>query len=312
VKVTVVVELQARFDEEANIFWANRMQEEGVNVIFGVSNLKVHAKLTLVRLQHGRRNEYFSIVGTGNFNENTARVYTDLFLMTGNPDVNREVRRVFNFFESNYEVGKYKHLLVAPFYLRKRIAALINREIRNANAGKPAEIFFKINNLVDRKLIKKLYLASKAGVKIRLIVRGICSLVPGLPGTSENIEVMSVVDTFLEHPRIYAFGSAGQRETYIGSADLMTRNLDYRVEVLVAILDEEVKQIIDDTMEIAWSDNVKARLLTGDLSNAYRRRKRTEAKVRSQISLYRYFQDYHDRLLGSDPDPTAQTQSTKA
>ncbi len=289
IAVTVVVEPQARFDEEANIAWGKRMQEEGVRVIFGVPNLKVHAKLTLITAQQGRRREAFAIVGTGNFNENTARVYSDVFLMTADIAVAREVRRVFTFFDNMYEPGKYRHLLLAPFYLRKRLNGLINREIRHAQAGKPAGLTFKLNNLVDRKIIKKLYEASQAGVKVRLMVRGICSLIPGLPKTSENIEVVSVVDRFLEHARIFSFTNAGHPQVYIGSADLMTRNLDYRVEALVALRDKNVRKQMLDMLKICWRDNVKARQIDATRKNPYRQRKPRTVAVRSQTALYEYF-----------------------
>ncbi len=289
IAVTVVVEPQARFDEEANIAWGKRMQEEGVRVIFGVPNLKVHAKLALITTQIGRRREAYAIIGTGNYNENTARFYSDVYLMTSETAIAREVRRVFAFFDNMYEPGKYRHLLLAPFYLRKRLNALINREIRHARAGKRAGLTFKLNNLVDRKIIKKLYEASRAGVEIKLMVRGICSLIPGLAKTSENIEVVSVVDRFLEHARIFSFVNAGHPQVFIGSADLMTRNLDFRVEALVELRDPTVRRQILDTLRICWRDNVKARQIDGTRKNPYRKRRPRAAEVRSQYALYDYY-----------------------
>lgn len=289
--VTVVVELQARFDEEANIYWANRMQEEGVRVIFGVNKLKVHAKLCLIKRMEGRRQVSYAVIGTGNFNEKTARIYTDIALMTMDPKITAEINKVFKFFEQNYAVSKYRELMVAPFYLRNKMVRLINREIANARQGKDAWLFFKMNSLVDKKMIKKLYQASAAGVKIRLIIRGICSLVPGQEGLSENIEAISIVDKYLEHPRVFVFGNDGDPEYYIGSADLMTRNLDFRVEVLTPIHSEEPKKQLRDYMEIQWSDNVKARYFDLESTNAYRK-STSRAKNRSQKKLYDYFKKF--------------------
>ncbi len=294
VDVTVVVELQARFDEEANIYWANRMQEEGIKVIFGVNQLKVHAKLCLIRRVEGGKVRDYAFVGTGNFNENTARVYTDCCLLTTDERIAREVASVFHFFERNYRLSKYKELLVAPFYLRSRVMRLINREIVHARAGKEAWLFFKMNSLVDKKMVRKLCEASQAGVKIRLIVRGICSLVPGVPGLSENIEAISIVDKYLEHSRVYAFAGGGQPAWFIGSADLMTRNLDYRVEALVPIHDERLQTQLRDILEIQWRDNVKARYLDRDLSNIHRERAEGEPAWRSQKLTYAYFRHYLD------------------
>ena len=208
-QVTVVMELQARFDEENNIFWANRLQEEGVKVMFGVNKMKVHSKLCLITHAHEGKSVNYAIVGTGNFNENTAKLYTDLFLMTSKPEITREVKKIFEFFENPFDMSHYKHLMVAPINLRKKMKQLIAREIKNAKEKKPAALFFKLNNLVDTEIIKKLYEASNAGVKIKLIVRGICSLVPGVEGLSENIQATSVLGRYLEHPRIYIFHNNG-------------------------------------------------------------------------------------------------------
>lgn len=295
-EVTVIMELQARFDEENNIFWANRMQEEGVNVQFGVNNLKVHAKLCLITHVHEGKHVMYSIIGTGNFNESTAKVYTDLFLLTSKPEITREVRKVFDFFENRFEFGKYKNLLVAPFNLRKKLKQLINREIKFAKEKKPASLFFKINNLVDKEIIKKLYEASNAGVQIRLIVRGICSLVPGVPGMSEHIEAISILDRFLEHPRIFCFGNGGKEEIYIGSADIMERNLDYRIEALVNILDKDVRRQIREVLDLQWGDTIKARQLTQGHLNEYRSTKKHESGYRSQVALYDYYTSYFEGL----------------
>lgn len=290
IRVTVVVELQARFDEEANIYWANRMREEGVEVIYGVSKLKVHAKLILVKRQEDDKIVDYAVVGTGNFNEKTAKLYTDFFLLTARPEISKEVQKVFDFFERTYHVRKYKELIVAPFYMRSSVTRLINREIKNAREGKEAWLFFKMNSLVDKKMIKKLYQASEAGVKIRLIVRGTCSLLPAKPPFSANIEAISIVDKYLEHSRVYMSANGGDKSVYIGSGDLMTRNLDFRVEVLVPILEAEIKEELEEVMELQWKDNVKARYHREDLQNEYKKRGRGESSVRSQSRLYEYYQ----------------------
>lgn len=291
-KVTVIMELQARFDEENNIYWSNRLQEEGVTVFFGANNLKVHAKLCLINHNHEGKNVQYAIIGTGNFNENTARVYTDLFLLTSNPAITREVKNIFSFFENRFDIGKYKNLLIAPLTLRKGLKQRIAREIKLARQGKEAYIYCKCNNLVDTEIIKKLYEASRAGVKIRLIVRGACSLVPGIEGLSENIEAISILDKFLEHSRIYIFHNSGKEEIFIGSADIMERNLDYRVEVLTAILDKRIRQRIREIFDIEWNDNIKARTLLHGHLNEYIHRTEEVPPHRSQIELYKYFQQF--------------------
>lgn len=289
-QVTVVMELQARFDEENNIFWANRLQEEGVRVLFGSNNLKVHSKLCLINHHHEGKDVQYAIVGTGNFNENTAKVYTDLFLLTAKPEVTKEVKKIFDIFENKFELGKYKHLLVAPINLRSRLKLLINREIKFAKEKKKAAIFLKVNNLVDKEIIKKLYEASMAGVQIKLIVRGACSIVPGVEGLSDNIEAISVLDRFLEHPRVFAFHNNGKEEVFIGSADIMERNLDHRIEVMVQVLDKDIRKMIKDILTIQWGDNEKARLLGHGHLNDYVKVLPGEKQVRSQMALYDYFE----------------------
>lgn len=289
-EVTVVMELQARFDEENNIFWANKLQEEGVRVLFGANNLKVHSKLCHIIHNHEGKLVEYAIIGTGNFNENTARVYTDLFLLTSKPEVTKEVRKIFEFFENRFEVNKYKHLMVAPINMRQRLKQLINREIKFAREKKPAAIFIKVNNLVDREIVKKLYDASSAGVQIRLIVRGPCSLVPGVEGLSENIQAISILDRFLEHPRIFAFHNNGKEEIFMGSADIMERNLDHRIEVVVQILDKDIRKMLRDILELQWRENQKARTLTHGHLNEYIPQRTGEKAVRSQMDLYDYFE----------------------
>ncbi len=295
-QVTVVMELQARFDEENNIFWSNKLQEEGVKVSFGVNNLKVHSKLCLITHVHEGKQVQYAIIGTGNFNENTAKVYTDIFLLTARPEITKEVKKIFEFFDNRFEICKYKHLMVAPLNMRAKMKQLISREIKNAKDKKPALLFFKLNNLVDKEIIKKLYEASNAGVKVKLIVRGICSLVPGVEGLSENIEAISILDRYLEHPRIFYFYNNGKEEIYMGSADMMERNIDHRIEVLVSILDKDIKKQLKEILELTWKDNVKARTLVhGHLNDYVTKAKNTEA-LRSQLALYNYFKSYYEKL----------------
>ena len=287
-KVTVQIELQARFDEESNIRYAEQLKAEGVKLIFGVRGLKVHSKICVIEREEGKGIKRYGFISTGNFNESTAKVYTDYTLFTANQDILKEVNKVFNFFETNYNIQKYKHLIVSPHYTKKILKQLIDEEIKNAKAGKEAYIKLKMNNITSYKMIDKLYEASRAGVKIQMIVRGICCLVPGIEGMSENIEVISIVDKFLEHPRLVIFGNNGNPKVYISSADWMTRNISFRVEVGCPIYDETIKQELIDTFEISWADNVKARVIDQAQDNHYR--PHTLPAQRSQVALYEYYQ----------------------
>jgi len=288
--VTVLVELQARFDEEANIYWANKLQEEGVKVIFGIQGLKVHAKLFLIIRKEGNKNISYAHIGTGNFNEVTANIYTDFSLLTCDKRITSEVAKVFDFFTDNFKIGNYKSLLVSPFFMRKKFVSLINNEIKNAEKGKPAYIYIKLNSLSDEEIVKKLYEASKAGVKIKIIVRGICSLVPGINGLSENIEVYSLVDRFLEHARVFIFANGGKEQYYISSADLMVRNLDYRVEVATPVYDENLQRILKKIIEMQLKGNVKLRVINEKQDNSYRKAD-GEEPFRAQIEIYNYFKN---------------------
>ena len=287
-KVTVQIELQARFDEESNIRYAEQLKAEGVKLIFGVRGLKVHSKICVIEREEGKGIKRYGFISTGNFNESTAKVYTDYTLFTANQDILKEVNKVFNFFETNYNIQKYKHLIVSPHYTKKILKQLIDEEIKNAKAGKEAYIKLKMNNITSYKMIDKLYEASRTGVKIQMIVRGICCLVPGIEGMSENIEVISIVDKFLEHPRLFIFGNNGNPKVYISSADWMTRNISFRVEVGCPIYDEAIKQELIDTFEISWADNVKARVIDQAQDNHYR--PHTLPAQRSQVALYEYYQ----------------------
>ncbi|HGJ5859686.1 MAG TPA: polyphosphate kinase 1 [Arsenophonus nasoniae] len=286
-KVTVVVELQARFDEEANIHWAKHLTEAGVHVIFSAPGLKIHAKLFIIsRLEQGEIIRYAHI-GTGNFNEKTARLYTDYSLLTANQQITNEVRRVFNFIENPYRPVSFENLMVSPQNSRTRLTQLIDREIANAQAGKAAAILLKINNLDDKELINRLYDASNAGVKIRLLIRGMCSLVPGQANFSENIQVTSIVDRFLEHDRVYVFSNNGNEEVFISSADWMTRNIDFRIEVAVKLVDQQLKQRVLDILELQFNDTVKARYIDKELTNRYVPRG-NKRKIQAQLAVYDY------------------------
>ncbi|RDK85317.1 polyphosphate kinase 1 [Marinirhabdus gelatinilytica] len=287
-EVTVQIELQARFDEAANIRYAEQMQSEGVRLIFGVAGLKVHCKACLVERLEGEKVKRYAFVSTGNFNESTARLYTDYTLFTANQKICKEINKVFDFFEVNYKVKKYRHLIVSPHYTRNTLYSLIDTEIENHRLGRASGIKLKLNSLSDFKMIDKLYEASRAGVKIQMIVRGICCLIPGIKGMSENIEVISIVDKFLEHPRLFIFENGGEQKMYISSADFMGRNLDNRVEISCPIYDEDIKAEINDTFSICWNDNVKARVITEKQDNAYRKNKKE--KIRSQFKTYEYYQ----------------------
>jgi polyphosphate kinase len=285
--VTVSIELQARFDEEANINYAQQMQEGGVNLIFGVQGLKVHSKMCVIEREEHDKIVRYGFVSTGNFNESTAKVYTDYTLFTANQNILKDITKVFMFFDTNYKIYRYKHIITSPHYTKKAIFKLIDEQIILAKAGMGGYIRLKMNNITSYLVIDKLYEASRAGVKIDMIVRGICCLIPGIKGMSETIEVISIVDKFLEHPRVYIFGNDRDAKVYISSADWMTRNIDNRVEVSCPIYDPDIKQEIIDTFNISWSDNVKARLINTPNENEYRIN--NNPKVRSQVATYDYY-----------------------
>jgi polyphosphate kinase len=284
-KVTVNMELQARFDEEANIYWTKKLEEENIRIVDGVPGLKVHCKLCLITRKEGEELVRYAAIGTGNFNETTALIYSDHVLMTSDKRLTNEVYNVFKFLETNYLTYNYKNLLVSPFFMRKRFKKLIKNEMTNAMAGKDAYILVKMNSLVDREMIDQLYKASQKGVKIKMIVRGICSLVPGIKGLSENIEVISILDKYLEHSRIIIFCNGGDEKIYISSADWMVRNLDNRVEVAAPLFNEKNKQEIKSFFEIQFRDVKKARVINKKQDNPYRP-ERDELDYRTQEDLY--------------------------
>jgi polyphosphate kinase len=288
--VTVYLELQARFDEQANIYWSEKLQEEGVEVIHGTAGLKVHSKLMLIERKEGQKKVLYANIGTGNFNETTSRIYVDTSLLTSNPEITNEVGKVFSLIQKSYlNPLSFKNLILSPYRTRNFLTQMINKEIAVAKMGRKAEIIMKLNSLVDETLVKKIYSASKTGVKFKLIVRGICVLVPGVKGLSDNIEAISIVDRYLEHSRIFVFHNDGDPRYYISSADLMSRNLDNRIEVGVPILDPDLKEELQTMLDIQWNDNVKARYLGQDNLNHYKLSTPEDQRVRSQVEIYSYF-----------------------
>ncbi len=286
-EVSVIVELQARFDEENNIRWSKLLTDSGVHVSFGIANLKVHSKLCLITRKEGDQRVRYAHIGTGNFNEKTARIYTDFSLLTARPEITDEVREVFAFVQAPYRRVKFKHLWVSPTTQRHEIYRRIDREIELAETGRRGRILIKVNNLADTDLVTKLYEANRAGVQIDACVRGMCTLIPGIPGLSDRIRVISIVDRFLEHPRVAVFYNDGDPEVFISSADWMTRNLDNRVEVAAPIYDTDHKKTIIDLMELQFKDTTKARWIDEDQTNPYVNRG-NRRKVRTQMTTYHY------------------------
>ncbi|MBN1685336.1 MAG: polyphosphate kinase 1 [Spirochaetales bacterium] len=292
-KVTVILELQASFDEKSNIYWASKLKEEGARVIFGAQDLKVHAKLCMIarREKHNVKRLYFA-AGTGNFNEDTARLYTDFLLISSDQKLAKEVEAVFHLLQSGLsDSTKFKNLIVSPLTTRKRFKKMIKRETCNAIEGLDASIDMKINSLSDQEIIDELYAAAEAGVKIRLIVRGMFSIVPDLPELGGNLQAISIVDKYLEHSRIFIFHNGGNEEVYIGSADLLTRNIERRIEAIVPIKDAAIKTYLKEIFEIYWKDTAKARILDHGLSNNFRNGAKP---FRSQDAVYDYMRKVHE------------------
>jgi len=287
IPVTVLIELKARFDEEHNIRWARALEEAGAHVIYGVKRLKTHCKVALVVRKEGEELKRYCHLGTGNYNDRTARIYSDLGLMTANPEITGDVENLFNRITGTAKVRHYQHLLVAPEFLREELVKRIRREAENARKGLPARIVAKMNSLVDSGIIDELYLAGQAGVVIQLIVRGICCLRPGVPGLSDKIEVISIIDRYLEHARICRFENGGSPELFLSSADWMPRNLNNRIEVAFPILDRKIKNEVDRILDLQLGDTVKARVLQGDGTS---HRRRGSKDVRLQFQLYDLYQ----------------------
>lgn len=294
-EVVAFIEAKARFDEAANLYWGEELEKAGARVIYSYPGIKVHTKLFLFKREEDGEMRYYAYLGTGNFNEKTARIYGDHALLTANQAIAGEVEQVFALLERRVIIPNCNNLFVAPFTLRNRFTELIDREIERARAGETAYMILKMNSLEDPKMIRKLYEASQAGVRIQLIIRGICCLQAGMEGLSENIRAVSIVDRFLEHARIYIFGNGGQELLYTASADWMTRNLDRRVEVAIPILDAELFQELRDMIHLQLSDNQKARYLTPELDNPYKKALPIERPVRSQVEIYEYLKNISDR-----------------
>jgi polyphosphate kinase len=289
-QVTVIMELQARFDEKSNIYWSRKLEEAGVNVLFGIKGLKIHGKLLLISRRDGKKIKSYVAISTGNFHESNANVYTDVTLLTKDRRLSTEVIKLFEMFDEPYRNYTFKHLLVAPNYMRKRLLALIENEIRNAKAGREAFIILKINNLVDEVMVKKLHQAATTGVKVILIIRGMCSIYTGAEEMRKNVEATSIVDKFLEHSRIFVFCNNNKELYYLSSADWMTRNLDHRVEVSSPIYDPQLKQELRSIIDIQLKDSVKARIINDEQNNAFRQQKKGTS-IRSQLEIYEFYKN---------------------
>jgi polyphosphate kinase len=285
-EVVVVIELQARFDEEANLNWAKTLTDEGVKLVISTPGLKIHSKLILIEYKEGKTRKKLAHVGTGNFHEGTANVYSDISYLTTNPAITEEVERVFGFIEKPYLAVKFDHLLVSPRYMRIALNRLIDEEIEKAKAGRDGYILLKVNSLVDPGMVERLYEAANQGVKIDLIVRGICSLIPEECKIKGGINAISILDKYLEHTRVFIFGKGSDRKMYISSADWMTRNLDRRIEVASPIYDKDLQKEILDFLSIQLKDNVKARYFDGKMSNNYVTG--GSKPIRSQVDFYEY------------------------
>ena len=285
-EVIVQIELQARFDETNNIDYAKLMQDQGVKLIFGIPTLKVHAKVCVVEKFLNNKILKYGFISTGNFNESTAKIYTDFTIFTSNQSLLDEISNVFEFFSFNYKKFKYEKLIISPYNTKKFFKSLIKNEIKNAKSGKDAFIKIKLNNITNYEMVEELYKAAEEGVKIYLIVRGICCLIPNQKNTHNNIELISIVDKFLEHTRMFIFCNNGKNKTYISSADWMTRNLDNRVEVTIPIEDEKISNKLNDIFSIYWNDNQKSRYVNSEKNNEYR--KNELVTIRSQSQVYNY------------------------
>lgn len=285
-KVTAVVELLARFDEESNIKWSKRMQEEGVNVIFGVEGLKIHSKLLYISSKKGD----IACVGTGNFHEGNAKVYTDYLMMTARPSIVSEVAKVFQFIDRPFQQVRFSQLLVSPNAMKNRILHMFDTEIKNAKEGKEAWAKIKINHITDPDVVAKIYQASQAGVKVDIVLRGNCSLVPGIPGASDNIHIVGIIDRYLEHSRILIFCNGGKNKYFLGSADWMPRNLLSRIEVMTPVYDEDLKEDLRRTVEYGLRDTANGRLVDGKGTDQLQE----GDFFRSQEELYKYYLEHNE------------------
>jgi polyphosphate kinase len=288
-KVNVVFELLARFDEENNLYYSNVLGELGARIVLGVPGFKVHSKQMLIKRVSNRKTQFVAYIGTGNFHEGTAKVYEDFGLLTANPKITNEVSKVFRFLENNVDRGLFRELIVSPFNSRRKLVSLIDEEIRKAKKGLPCGIFLKLNNLVDTKMVHKLYDASRAGVPVRILNRGMCALVPGIAKQSEHIQVRSIVGRYLEHSRVLVFGVGENQQVYLSSADWMMRNLDKRVEVATPVLDKELREQITAVLELQWRDNEKSRIIGPMQKNKYVKALEGDVVCNSQRELYAHY-----------------------
>lgn len=295
--VTAFVEVKARFDEESNFYNAEILEKSGVKVLYSFPGLKVHSKICLVKRIENEIPNYYAFLSTGNFNEKTAKIYCDVGFFTSKKELTSELKKIFDYLSKRILFPEIENLLVAPFNLRDTFTNLINNEIRNAKEGKDASIILKLNSIEDKKIIKKLYEASNAGVKIKIIVRGICCLIPGVKNMSENIKVISIVDRFLEHSRIYIFYNGGDKKYFVSSADWMTRNLDRRIELAFPVYDENIQEELHDIINIQLSDNIKARKINKTQNNPYKKSK-SKLQIRAQYEIYKYLKE-KNRVLES-------------
>lgn len=295
-KVYAFIEIKARFDEEANLDWGEKLEKAGVKVSYSFPGLKVHSKLAMVKRKENDKTRIYTYLSSGNFHEDTAKIYTDLGFFTYDKKITREVNEVFSILESvDHRPDRFQHLLVGQFNLRPDLKKMINKEIDNAKAGKPARMILKMNSLEDKEMIIKLYEASQAGVKIKMVIRGLCCLTPGVKGLSENIEIISIVDRFLEHSRVFIFHNGGDEKIYISSADWMYRNLSKRIETAFPIYDNDLKNELKSILAIQLQDNVKGRIIDRNNQNKFSQGN-SEMPVRSQTSTYYY---YKNRLKNS-------------
>ena len=287
-KVLVFIELRARFDEEHNIFWAKKLEDEGIKVISNIAKLKVHSKAILITFKKNKGLKNICHIGSGNFNESTSKVYTDIAFWTHNEKITNEIHKLFEFFKAPYLRGHFSFLIVCPFNGRRKFFSLIDQEIKNAKMNKPAFIYAKMNALTDQKIIKRLYRASKAGVKIKLLIRGSCSIIPGNEDYNKNIEAISIIAHLLEHSRLFIFCNNNDSLYFIGSGDWMKRNFDYRIEVFTPIHDKNFQKDLDFMFHKAFEDNTKARIHDKELTNNYRK-SQAKNKVNYQNHAFQYF-----------------------
>ncbi len=306
--VSAFIEVKARFDEKANLEWGERLEKAGVNVHYSLPGIKVHAKMAIIRRIEDSNPNIYAYLSTGNFHEDTAKIYSDIGIFTKDKRITNEVTRLFSFLETQKKPAQdFKHLLVGKFGMKQQLIQLIRTEVKNAKAGKEAKIILKMNSLQDPMMIDELYAASQAGVEIKLIVRGICSLQPGVKGLSENIEALSIVDRFLEHMRVFIFHNEGEPHILMSSADWMVRNLNYRIETILPIYDKEIRHTVLELIRIQLNDNVKARLIHPQKNNSYKANA-DDIAIRSQTETYYFMKRLNEKY--TDQEETTEVKSS--